>query len=80
MDKPLKEHEEIFLWIERNITFSDSLPKLNGCEVLVEFFRTRKFKEQPDKKKLQQLCKILTKSIEKKKANLHLRNHRENKK
>lgn len=75
-----KEYEEVKYWIEHHITTSMTIPQLEGCEALVEFFKKRKFKKDiPSQKEMDSMIEKLYNSIENKKDTLRQRKHREKK-
>lgn len=70
----LKEPEEIYFWIDKQIATSTKGIHLEACEVLVNYFETRKFKKDiPAKKEMRDYIIILKKCLKRKKRVLWTR-------
>lgn len=70
----LKEPEEIYIWIDMLINGCDKPVQLDGCEVLINYFENRKFKNDvPSEKEMRDYTVILRKFLKRKRGALRKR-------
>lgn len=76
----LKEPEEIYFWIDKQIASSTKGIHLEACESLINYFEHRKFKKDiPAKKEMRDYIIILKKCLKRKKRVLWTRDFIERK-
>ena len=70
----IKEYEEVYFWIDKIITGSDTLPQIDACQALIDYFEYRKFKKDiPTKKEMRDYTTILKKFIKRKRGAIRKR-------
>lgn len=70
----LKEPEEIYFWIDKQIASSTKGIHLEACEVLIKYFESRKFKKDiPTTKEMRDYIIILKKFLKRKRGVLRKR-------